>query len=220
MILCLGLYGSGSTWAFNAVRDVGRACNVPITSCYAETLAPILALPPGLAIIKAHHLDKAAASYVHQHATHIILTIRDPRDAALSLHERVYPKFPQALAMLAKSIAFAQTYATDPRCSLLRYEAGCIDNPNTLDLFATLFNQTLTTTQRDTLFTETRRAAIDAKIATLPTAPGDVYDPETQWHRHHATRPGTTGRWRDVLTTRQIAAVEKKCRRFMERFKY
>jgi hypothetical protein len=220
MILCLGLYGSGSTWVFNAAREVAAVLGAPVASCYAENLAPIAALPQGGRIVKAHHLTPAAERFVAARVTRMICTIRDPRDAVLSLHERVYPKFGVALDKVAASAAFAARYADDPRCLTLRYEDGFVDDPAVFERLAEVFGGRLRAADRERLFMRFRRAAIEAQIAALPAAGADAFDAQTQWHRHHAGRTGVVGRWREGLTAAQVGIVEKRLAGFIGRLGY
>jgi hypothetical protein len=39
---------------------------------------------------------------------------------------------------------------------------------------------------------------------------GDMLDPETQWHRHHAGRAGEVGGWRRILSPAQATTVERR----------
>ena len=40
---------------------------------------------------------------------------------------------------------------------------------------------------------------------------GDLLDPQTHWHTHHAGRSGEIGRWRRELTQAQADAVIAAC---------
>ena len=216
------MYASGSTWLFNAMRDVAAVVRPeqPALSCYAETL-PMLAPvrdAAGVRIVKTHQLDAKAEAFMNEAAATVLLTIRDPRDAVVSLMQHMRHSFAAALATVERSALFAQRYAADPRTVLLRYEAGFIDDPATFDRLAAVLGGALAAPARAALFTRTRRAAIEAQIAQLEDLPtavkdprsGDVVDQVSQWHRHHANRGGEVGRWRRLLPAEAVSIVEQR----------
>jgi hypothetical protein len=241
---CLGFHGSGSTWVFNAVRkvalaqapgrtlrevyvvshadlgraDLGRAGLGHADVGHAGLVGlddPAVAENAPLLIVKSHATDEAAAAELSQHARVIWLSIRDPRDCVASLMQYHAVAFDAALSHVESDVRFCGRFTTHPRARVLRYEAGFIDAPATLDHIAAGFGGVLDPDDRARIFAETRRPAIEAFIAQLdqlPTAvrpsPGNLVDTVTQWHNHHANRTGEVGRWRHSLTQPQAAAVE------------
>ncbi len=224
MIWCLGMYASGSTWLFNATREVAAAVSPePAISCYAETLkmlAPLRA-PTAIKIVKTHQLDRRADAYMARYAGVILLTIRDPRDAVASMMLYMRRDFAEALAAVERSAWYCQRFAADPRTLLLRYESGFIDDPTTLDRLAAACNGELQAPTRAAIFAATRRAAIEARIARLDDLPttvtdgADVVDLVSQWHRHHANRTGEIGRWRRLLDADAVALIDRRLAGFM-----
>jgi hypothetical protein len=77
--------------------------------------------------------------------------------------------------------------AGDPRTLLLRYEAGFVDDPVTLDRLAASLGGALPAAERSRIFAATRRREVERLIATLPGRPGvlihkptgDLLDPAT-----------------------------------------
>jgi len=222
MIWCLGMYASGSTWLYNATRQTAAiaAPQLNITACYAETLKQLMALnEPGCHyIVKTHQLDAAATALMTERATTILLTIRDPRDAVLSLMQHMRQDFFTALRWVENSAVYCGRFLADPRTIAWRYESGFTDQPETFDRLAGVYKTTLTDAAREALFAGTRRAAIEAKIAGLEGLPttvvnarsGDVVDLDTQWHRHHANRTGEVGRWRRMLHPDAVRCIEQR----------
>ncbi len=226
------MYASGSTWLFNAMRDVAATVRpeTPTLSCYAESL-PMLAPvrhAAGVRIVKTHQLDAKAEAFMNEAAATILLSVRDPRDAVVSLMQHMRHGFADALATVERSALFAQRYAADPRTVLLRYEAGFIDDPATFDALAAALGGALTAASRAALFARSRRAAIEARIARLEELPtavkdprsGDVVDLVSQWHRHHANRSGEVGRWRRLLSPEAAAVVEQRLGAWMAALGY
>jgi hypothetical protein len=229
---CAGMYASGSTWAYNVMRGIA-AClypDRPVKGRFVNVLTDLDGLDDAafVHVVKSHDLAEEVATALLRHVGRIVVTIRDPRDAVTSL--MLYQRYPfdLALATIAKSGRFVAGVASDPRALLLRYEAGFTDDAATLDRIAAWFGATLPAAARDRLFAQHRRAAIEGVIATLEALPqaqrdarsGDIFDPETQWHRHHAGRSGEVGRWRRMLMPWQATAIEQEMRAWMARFDY
>lgn len=228
---CLGMYSSGSTWMFNAIRAVGNTLfpGESHIGIYAESTGQ---LPPGWPesdrlIIKSHHTDATATALVSQHADRIWISVRDPRDAVASAMTYMFPDFASTLEAVTRSALHAERFIRDPRSVLLRYEDGFIDDPITLDRFASAFSRTLSPQDRDRLFQQTRRTAIEAMIQEFDPNetvddgfPGHRVHMETQWHTHHLNRTGEVGRWRHTLDATQVKEVERRLGPWMERFGY
>ena len=231
MYWCLGMYGSASTWVFNAARKVAQALT-PNRQILGPFVVAHRDLPPRtddphLIIIKSHETDEAAAAELHQHATGIWISIRDPRDCVTSLLSYHGLSFAAALDWVERSARFCARFTDDPRAILFRYESGFVDDPETLATIAAGFGGVLPPADRHRIFAETRRSVIDAFIAqleTLPTVvrpkPDALVDRVTQWHDHHANRTGKIGRWRDALTLAEAAAVEQRLEDWMKAFDY
>jgi hypothetical protein len=106
-------------------------------------------------------------------ATAILITIRDPRDAVASLMAHNRAPFDLALRATAATTRICGRFATDPRALLLRFEDRFFDDPQTIPRIAATLPGLLSDADRDRIFAETRRGAIDsfiAGLATLPTA--------------------------------------------------
>jgi len=226
------MYASGSTWAYNVMRSVAASLHgdKPVRGRFVNTLAEAGGLEDDASVhvVKTHDVPADAAAELLRLATRIVVTVRDPRDAVTSL--MLYQRFPFPLGLewVARSAAFVGGLADDPRALLLRYESGFTEAPATLDAIARHFGGALPAAERDLLFAQHARAAVEGWIAALETQPqsvrdarsGDIFDPETQWHRHHAGRSGEVGRWRRMLLPWQVAAVEREMGAWMARFGY
>jgi hypothetical protein len=232
MIWCLGMYASGSTWLFNTTREVARAVapEQRVTACYAETLKMLKPVKSGggIKIVKTHQLPLPASHYMNRHAAEILLTVRDPRDAVVSLTGHMGESLRDAMDLVEASAMFCQLHAGDGRSRMLKYEDGFVDDPATLDMLAGLFGSGLDAAVREALFNGSRRAAIEAKIAKLEALPttfiniksGDVVDLDTQWHRHHANRTGEVGRWQRLLAPEAARRIERRLGGWMRDFGY
>lgn len=231
LVWCTGIEGSGSTWLFNAVLGVAArlwSATPPFGRFvvrYGDLVHPSPVERP--LIVKSHATEAAAAAELAARAGTIFVSVRDPRDCVGSLMLYQFHSFAAALDVVERSAQFCARVARYDRAMLLRYETGFPDVPETLDRIAAALGGVLSPDQRATLFTDMRREAIEAAIAGLNALKGvhrhpngDLVDPETQWHRHHAGRSGHVGRWRHVLDVGQAACVEARLYEWMCRFGY
>jgi hypothetical protein len=228
---CLGMYSSGSTWVFNAIRSVASTLfpEESLIGVYAEALDQ---LPPGWPaadrlIVKSHHTDEAATALLLQRADRIWISIRDPLDCVASASTYMFPDFESALDAVTRSAQHCERFILDSRCIILRYEDGFIDDPATLDRFAATLSRTLPRQDRDRLFQQTRRKVIETMIQNLGPEdtvddgfPGHRVHMATQWHTHHVNRTGEIGRWRQTLDRSKARAVQQRLGPWMERFGY
>jgi len=228
---CLGIRGSASTWVFNAVRKIALAVvpDRPVLGLYIVRHAELPALDDTahLVIVKSHETDEAAAAALSEHAQAVWISIRDPRDCVASLVQYHGLAFRTALRDVEQDARFCARFTTHPRARVLRYEAGFADEPATLDRIAAGFGGALAAFDRERIFAETRRPAIEAfieQLGKLPTAvrpgPNDLVDTVTQWHNFHANRTGETGRWRRMLAQPQAATIELRLGDWMNAFGY
>jgi len=198
MLWCLGMYASGSTWAFNAAMKVA-AVVVPRTPAVGRFVTrhdelDFLDDPMRLPIVKSHDTDAAAAAALASRADTLLASIRDPRDCITSLMLYQHYGFDLALATIERTARFCARFVSHPNAVLLRYEAGFIDDPATLDRIATSLGGSLTAVDRDRIFMATRRPAIEAHTHGL-----------THCHPRYVTKsPVTWSTWRryGTVTTR------------------
>jgi hypothetical protein len=218
----LGMYASGSTWLFNVMLKLAEALapDLPRLSKFVAAAADLGDLKPGrrLLFVKSHETDPAAEAALDAAAQVIVVSIRDPLDVVASAVQYQNCEFDKALKLAVESAQQCARHATDRRALLLRYEAGFADDPLTLDKLAARLGATLSAPDRSRIFAATRRREVERYIAGLPGKPGvlihrptgDLLDPATHWHTHHANRTGEVGRWRRVLTPAQVAEVQTR----------
>jgi len=230
LVWCLGMYASGSTWLFNAARDVASRLYPQeiVAGHYAEGMEVLNNLPAVLNVVKTHQLGRTEARFLEARAERILVSVRDPRDAVTSLMQHMGQSFLQALHFVENSGHFAGRHAGDARAELFRYESGFTDSEAIFDHLAAAFGGALAPEARQELFAATRRAKIEEKISRLEDLPtswrnpanGDVVDRDTQWHRHHAGRSGESGRWHRLLPREGVALIERRMAGFMKEFGY
>jgi hypothetical protein len=227
---CAGMYASGSTWAYNVMRAIAAGGGGQVKARFANTPADLAGIGDAAAdhVIKTHDLPEEAAALLFAQSPRIVVTIRDPRDAVASLMTYQHYPFELALATVARSARFVTSVAERGQALLLRYEAGFPDDPATVAHIADAMGLVRDAVACDAIFRSFRRDAVERFIGGLESLPqahhdarsGDVFDPETQWHKHHAGRTGEVGRWRGTLVFGQPAAVETALADWMERYGY
>ncbi len=98
----IGLHGSASTFIFNITRELLEQAAGPgkLTSLYADQPEQLPSPTPDTLLIKSHHGSQTLDSWLVRHGARSILSIRDPRDAALSMALRFKAPLKDAVAWL------------------------------------------------------------------------------------------------------------------------
>lgn len=224
------MQASASTWIYNIVLDLApvllpdRAVK-GVFIAYRGKLAQVQD-PTIKYVVKSHGVNDATAAGLSEHAQSIIISIRDPRDAVASLVTYHSTSFREALYEVELAADSCARFAHDKRTILLRYETRFTEQPETIDRIATVFGKPVAAEVRDRLFNNSRREVIDRLISGLESRPTakrdgeDVFDAERQWHKVHAGRTGAVGKWRSILTDRQVARIELRMQDWMRDFGY
>jgi hypothetical protein len=217
---CAGMYASGSTWAYNVMRALAGANPARgVKARFANTAADLAGIGDTTVaqVVKSHDLPEDAATLLLAQAPRIVVTIRDPRDAVASLMTYQHYPFPLAMATIERSGRFVTSIADRrPDALLLRYESGFPADPATIPRIAAAIGIAADADTCARIFAAFSRDSVERFITGLATLPqaqhdarsGDVFDPETQWHKHHAGRTGEIGRWRNTLQPLQVASIE------------
>jgi hypothetical protein len=219
--LTLGVYGSASTWVFNVAREMLNAAygSAQVAAYYADSMANLLTAPGVIGryvVVKMHNGDASLAGFIHLAQPLLLLSLRDPRDAVVSMMARFAMPFAQAASGVGHSARVVLACA-EMGFPVLRYEDRFFDRPETLDTLAGALDVTLSPEVKAEIFARYQTAAVRALAATVETLPAarlegdpavDVYDRVTQIHRNHIG-DGASGKWRTRLTPeeqRQLCA--------------
>jgi hypothetical protein len=214
------MYGSASTWLFNVVRLVlAASSSQQVVSHFVSDEENFAGFgrEGTVDLVKSHEISSEIAVLVLAAlAETIFITVRDPRDAVVSLMQARSHSFERALHFVAASARLCKEFSGDARAQLYRYENGFFNDEQTVSAISTRLGHTLAEADRKRIFSTTSRSEVEKYIAKMACHPGilqdklsgDLLDPQTQWHSHHAGRRGVTGRWREVLTSQQAQAVE------------
>lgn len=219
-IWCLGMYGSASTWLFNVVRKVVEQSNAgqPVSHFFSrEETFENFGRGNVIDLVKSHEIiDDTAIIELAARVQKIFVTVRDPRDAVVSLMLARSHTFERALHFVGQSARLCEEFSGDKRVQLFRYEAGFFNTDETVKRVAVHLGYNITDETAQRIFAATSRPEVEKYIASMhkqsgilqDKVSGDLLDPQTQWHTHHAGRSGEIGRWRQALTLQQILEVE------------
>jgi hypothetical protein len=230
IVWCQGMFASGSTWLYNVALAVAAELEprqeIRGRFVFDTADAAGLGAPSIRHIVKAHQARHGVAE-IAARADVMIVTLRDPRDAVVSLMQYQSFSFYRALLNVCHAAEACFRLGLHPRAVTLHYELGFVDDPATIDGVARHMGGSIGRERRDEIFRRTRRPAIESFIAQLDRQPttitdrdGDVYDLASHWHRHHAGRTGESGRWRRLLYPAQVDGIERSLRDWMECFGY
>jgi hypothetical protein len=231
LILAVGVRGSASTWAFNVARELAESAigAVAVAPCFANTPDDLAAAEAGGAacvVCKTHGvagLDRLA----RQDGARVIVTVRDPRDAMLSLIERFGTPPQVALRGVAESCNAVLGCAA-PDVPVLRYEDGFFERADTVALLARHLRLDVGAAEAARIFAGWRTEAVRAFAATVPTLPAErlvddgaifCFDRLTQVHRAHIG-DGRVGKWRERFAPQAQAELGRVFAPFLDRFRY
>lgn len=229
-MVCLGLPRSGSTWVYNVARELlaWRYPEGPIACGFSDDFAGLSSkrLPVRCLVLKAHNPQGDFRALLSSARVHLIISIRDPRDAVASMMQSFSLPFHEAASavyMSAKAIANAASYGHH---LLLRYEDGFPDDLVTVQRMNAAFGCGADASVVRRIHEALSKARVADKLrelgrqGTFRTAPAlSAWDPETHWHPGHLG-DGRVGKYPDVLTTAQIRRLEQHFAFFMSQFFY
>ncbi len=203
----IGLHGSASTWVFNVIRELMIAAHGEdqVVAGYADTLDK---LPEGYGekhlVLKSHHGSPEMDDWLSTQKARMFLSIRDPRDASISMAQRFKAPLQQSARWIANDCARLERLA--PRGHpVLRYEDSFFDRPEAINILCTILNLEITEATQAKIFARYRTEAVRAFAATLATLPAErvamvgdfTMDKVTQILSPHIG-DGTTGKWRGL----------------------
>jgi len=229
LIATIGLHGSASTWVFNVVRELLIAAlgEDQVLALYADRLSELPAETdrPGCLLLKSHHGSAELDAWLATARPVVFLSLRDPRDAAISMAQRFRAPLGQAAHWLADDCARLLRLAGQGH-PLLRYEDRFFDDRAVPEQLARTLGLTLEPAAIEAIFARYSTTAVrrfTQRLADLPperlvVSGALMFDRVTQIHRVHIG-DARTGKWRDLPGPAQ-AELTRFFRPFLERFGY
>ncbi len=231
VVLCIGVFSSGSTWAFNAA---GSLCNLrsssePVMQIYADDITDdqeLNARETGQLVIKTHIPSAALRVMASVAEIPVILTVREPLDAVASLITRFAFTFEQALLSVERSCRILAELSIRSNTLLLRYEDGFHEMPETVGAIAKHLGVDASEQNCRKVFDTLTPSAVAATIEVLGASgifgdlpPSVAVDSYTQWHPGHIG-DRRVGKWPEILSPSQAARVTYATRSFCSTFSY
>lgn len=232
LIVTIGLYGSASTWAFNVVRELmlARYGAARVHSLYSDEVAKVMEDRQVLGrylVWKMHFGDPQWDVLAQLADPSVLLTVRDPRDATLSLVNRFGTELPAAANAVARCCnrVLQGAIAGFP---VLRYENGFFRDPATVRRIATYIGIEADDATVGTIFDRYATESVRTFAGNLEDLPPeqlkgdfatDRYDDVTQIHRGHIG-DGSSGKWRRQLDEAEQRSLTAYFATFLRRFRY
>ncbi|MBV8976618.1 MAG: hypothetical protein JO261_16190 [Alphaproteobacteria bacterium] len=226
LVLCLGLKSSGSTWLYNAVIGMLKAAERGrVAAFYADNLGmiPKDAGSARFLVVKCHEPSAGLLLLARLLRGTVLLSVREPRDAAASLMQRFRHPFAAVLRDIGREAAQILTLEEKPLLTL-RYEDRFFEREETLTVIARALGLRLRVSDRRRIFRALSREAtakrIDRLVArgSLANDP-DAFDPATHLHPGHLG-DGRVGKFREVLTAQEQKQIAAATRAYSRRFGY
>ncbi len=226
--------GSASTWVFNVAREVllRQAGARVVESFYSDALDrawPVFREQGHLdriVVWKLHEPDADWPAFLREARVKLVLSIRDPRDAMLSLMERFGETGEAAFARV--NVAFTRVLESLAYPHIgLRYEDRFFEQPDTVAQVARYLGVPIDGADGERIFATYRTARVNAFAGDLDALPGDrrrgqgsaQYDEVTQIHRRHIGDQ-RVGKWRDQFNAEERRRLTGRFRPFLDMFGY
>jgi hypothetical protein len=224
IFLITGLLRSGSTWLYNAVRQICLVECQSMYSTYSDTLTDDITtrLKDGdFVIVKSHRPSSDLLNFCLEQRGLVYLTIRDPRDCVASYMAQFTGDFGRACKKVARSCSAAVATCKASKPMIARYESGFTTNIETVKLLYTRAEiqpiDSNVTAVYNALRPEAVRSLVNEYFCTLPNTDWKDFQPETHWHPRHVG-DGLVGKYKSQLSREQQRHVFSMTRRFFFRF--
>ena len=226
----VGLHSSASTWVFNVVRELVAAVTGPdqMLTCYADEvghLPPDEVLAGRYVVLKSHHGSHELDAWLRERDVPIILSLRDPRDACLSMSQRFAEPLQHSVEWIARDCQRVARLAGHGY-PMLRFEDRFFDERRSVDRVSDWLGITCDTEVKDSIFARYSTEAVRCfagKLDELPperltSVAGHAMDRVTQVLAPHIG-DARVGKWRDLPAPVQ-AELTRYFRPFLDQFSY
>ncbi len=230
-MVTLGVHGSASTWVYNVARELlAEALGADaVVGCFANSINDVLAERASIGrhlVCKAHGWPGLDV-FVHLTGAAVVLSVRDPRDAVLSLMRRFNSPFEVCARGVAQDCRYALWCAALGH-PVLRYEDRFFDDPAAVRRLARQLGVAVGDAAIARIFSAYGTEAVRKFAAAVPSLPADrivgdgkglLFDRVTQIHHTHIG-DGHAGKWREQATPHQQAELTRAYAEFIARFGY
>jgi Sulfotransferase domain len=209
LYVSLGVQSSASTWVYNVIKSILKKRGIAYDAYMSETMGDVkkhFAKRARTHVWKAHNLEMPLLRMIELTAAPLIISVRDPRDAAASLVTRFGANPVEAVQQITRSIASVfSAVASVPKALVFEYELGFPERAETVRQIADLMNIALTPEELDEIraeFSIEKVREFTAKLDALPSdrllkRGQDTMDTESHFHRTHVS-DAAIGKWKKV----------------------
>jgi hypothetical protein len=230
LVATIGMHASASTWVFNVARELIIATleDAQVLTLYADEVGqvPDEASRAGRTlVIKSHHGSPGLDAWLAAQQARIFLSVRDPRDACISMSQRFKAPLEHSVRWIANDCNRLLRLA--PRGHfLLRYEDRFFDDPAAAERLADVLGVRAVPAVIGAIFARYRTESVHSfaqRLAELPperlTMVGSaVMDRVTQILGPHIG-DARSGKWRDLPGPLQ-GELTRVFGPFLDRFGY
>jgi hypothetical protein len=230
VVATIGLHGSASTWVFNVVRELMTAVvgEAAVMTVFTDDVRGV----PGVAeragrylIIKSHTGSADLDKWLAEEHVRIILSVRDPRDACLSVAQRFNLSIESAIHNLAYDCAHLIRLAAEGH-AVLRYENRFFEDPGTIRELADWLGLRVAAPTMAAIFERYRTDAVRSFVAQLGDLPAErqgtirsvLADTVTYYQTGHIG-DGRDGKWHDLPPSGQDG-LTRMFTPFLDQFGY
>jgi hypothetical protein len=227
IVATIGMHGSASTWVFNVVRELMIAAmgEIQVVSLYADQLAQLPDAAGRCLVIKSHHGSAELDRWLAEAGARIFLSVRDPRDACLSMCARFRSPLAHVVPWIGNDCN--RLLRLFPReHPMLRYEDRFFEQRDMVKRIAVSLGLQPPPAMIDAVFDRYRTDAVRAFAASLEQLPPERITTVVKFPMDRVTQilsphigDTLSGKWRDLPTHVQVE-LTRVYRPFLDRFGY
>jgi len=224
------MHASASTWIFNVVREIIIAAlgDDRVLAFYTDKIEEIPAQAARAGrhlVIKSHHGSAALDAWLQAEQARIFLSVRDPRDACISMSQRFKAPLEHSVRWIVNDCNRLLRLA--PRgYPMLRYEDRFFDSPTAVGWVAQTLGLTVAPATIEAIFNRYRTESVRSfaqHLAELPaerltTVASFMMDRVSQILAPHIGDT-SSGKWRGLPAPLQ-AELTRLFGPFLDRFGY
>jgi hypothetical protein len=220
LVATIGLHGSASTWVFNVVRELMVAsfgANA-VFALFADKIDQLPAHPKICdrhTVIKSHSGSAALEVWLRIGQSKAILSVRDPRDASISMSQRFNAPLMTAARWVSNDCV--RITGLSRHFPILRFEDRFFDDPMTVRRLAGFLQLETASGTIDSIFARYSTEAVRC-VADRLSDNGLAMDPVTLIHKGHIGDV-RSGKWKDLPDVVQDK-LNNLFHPFLDQFRY
>ncbi len=229
-VVCAGLFSSASTWLFNVVAKVLSGFQLDpkfsVLQFYADSVDDFPDAQNVCLVAKCHTPKYSLLLLPTLCDAHVIITVRDPRDAVVSLVDRFGLPYERALKRVRKSAGAITKLAKNSRPLILRYEDKFFSDHGSISMISRHIGVDVSNHNCELIFDLLRSEAVKQQISAMQEAGvfgtdsgPDSFDVVTHWHPGHVG-DGSTGKYLDRLPLERQAEILIETKEYCDYFNY